>query len=85
MNLLIFSDNDFLFISNKRHRARLRVQSSICVFAFLLLFGGFKEILLFEDVSWHLTMFGDSLDLWMRAVLLLQSLIVSEGILFSRL
>lgn len=83
--LFILSDDGLFLISNDWNRSRLRVESSIGVFCLLLLFGGFEEILLFEDVAGNLTMSCNSLDLRMSAKLLLESLVVSEGVFFARI
>lgn len=84
-SLLIFSDDDLLLLRHIRHRSRFRVQPTICVLSLFLQLGGLQQILLFEDISWHLAMLSDSLDLRMCAVLLLEGFVVSERVLLSRL
>lgn len=82
-NLLIFPDDNFLLGWHERNRSGLRVETTIGLFSFLFLLLGSEDVLLLEDVARHLAMFGDSFDLRMCAVFLLEGFVVPEGVFLS--
>jgi hypothetical protein len=83
-NSFILSDDDLLLVADVWNRSRFRVESSVCILPLLLLLGRFEQVLLLVDVSWNLSMSGDSLDLRVCAELLLESLVVLEGVFLAR-
>lgn len=82
-NLFIFPDDNFFLGRHERNRSRLRVETTIGLLSFFLLLLGSENVLLLEDVARDLTVLGDSLDLRVRAVLLLEGFVVSEGVFLS--